>query len=292
MKEQDGVIKEVTAVKVEVTTDPAAATNGDAPTNGVNGVLAVPIQTEDTKPTIHDNDDVDDDDADMKIPDEDLEEKLFEKLEHDQQEQELTHPHEQPKDVKAAPKLLQSAFQKGEVVPEDSESDSEKKSAAAEAAVASADHHTHARVRKKQKVWRGLELSIIHWSIICILPSKNMTTHEGSACCSHYRFFLPCYRPTNSTFYSPKHPSIPTLFPKTWKTFKPPWPRRPRKRWNVPKNGATKNARVMRNQPTTRKSRKRIVGKNSSRLLSRMQQCGRKVKPFLYSRLIWQTIVF
>jgi hypothetical protein len=156
MKQQDEAIKEVVAVKVQVKADPAAATNGDAPTQ--NGAPVVPIikMEETIKPTTCDDDDDgdEDDDDDMKTPvdeEEDLEEKLFEKLEHDQQEQELTHSHEhhQPKDVKAAPKLLQSAFQKGEVAAEDdSESDSEKKSAAVEA-VASSDH-THARVSKKQ----------------------------------------------------------------------------------------------------------------------------------------------
>jgi hypothetical protein len=181
VQKEDGVVKEVVAVKVEVKADPAAATNGDVPTNGA---LAVPIPAKDTKPTTTCDDDVEDeeDDADdEKIPEEDdLEEKLFEKLEHDQEEQELTHHHEQqPKDVKAAPKLLQSAFQKGEVANEDSESDSEKKSAAVEAAaaVAAPDHHTHARVRNKVTVSGRL----VYLSRINELSSSKhiiMTTHE------------------------------------------------------------------------------------------------------------------
>ena len=154
VKKEDGGVKEVVAVKVEVKADPAAATNGNAPTNGA---LAVPIPTKDTKPSGDDDDEDEEDDADDNIPEEDdLEEKLFEKLEHDQEEQELTHHEQQPKDVKAAPKLLQSAFQKGEVANDDSESDSEKKSAAVEAEAAAPDHHTHARVRTKVTVSGGL----------------------------------------------------------------------------------------------------------------------------------------
>jgi hypothetical protein len=186
VKQEDGVVKEVIAVKVEVKADPAAATNGDVPTNGA---LAVPVEMKDTKPATGDDDDDDEeDDADEKVPDEDdLEDKLFEKLEHDQEEQALTHPHEQqPNDVKAAPKLLQSAFQKGEVAVEDSESDSEKKSAAVEVAEADPDHHTHARVRNKVTVRKTCI------SIPSILSSSKhkVTNYEGSAFGSHYRLFL------------------------------------------------------------------------------------------------------
>jgi hypothetical protein len=164
---QDGAVKDIDSVQVQVKTDPAAATtNGDAPTNGAPAApIVVVVKTEDTKPTSSEYDDEDDDDDNAKSPDDgedEEEEKLFEKLEHDQEEEEAAHPHEQPKDVTAAPRLLQSAFQKGEVAPEDdSESDSEKKSAAAEAAVPSPDHHLHARVRKKVTGWKRLVSSSI-----------------------------------------------------------------------------------------------------------------------------------
>jgi hypothetical protein len=56
------------------------------------------------------------------IPDD--EENLFIELEHDnekEEEEEALHPHEQPKDVAAAPRLLQEALKKGEIKADESE---------------------------------------------------------------------------------------------------------------------------------------------------------------------------
>jgi len=54
------------------------------------------------------------------------EEALFVAMEKDEESKDSLHLHTQPKDVKAAPKLLQSAIKQGQVKPDDSESDSEQ----------------------------------------------------------------------------------------------------------------------------------------------------------------------
>jgi len=60
----------------------------------------------------------------------DEEEKIFIDLEEKQKEEEekekAVHPHSQPKEIKAAPKLLQAALKKGEVKADESEEESEK----------------------------------------------------------------------------------------------------------------------------------------------------------------------
>jgi hypothetical protein len=73
------------------------------------------------------------------------EEALFVKLEEDEERQESKQLHDQPKDVNAAPKLLQSALEQGQIKPDDSESEDEKKKTET---AAPPEHHHHARVRK------------------------------------------------------------------------------------------------------------------------------------------------
>ena len=69
-------------------------------------------------------------DEDAKIDDDDesaKEEAIFIAMEKDQEMEDAAHPLSQPKAVEAAPKLLQSALEKGEVQADDSESDDDKK---------------------------------------------------------------------------------------------------------------------------------------------------------------------
>lgn len=88
--------------------------------------------------------DVDNDD-DQKSVGAEEEEALFVAMEKDEESKDALLPHSQPKDVKAAPKLLQSAIEQGEVPPDDSESDAEQP----ESTKTDAEpHHAHARVRK------------------------------------------------------------------------------------------------------------------------------------------------
>lgn len=73
------------------------------------------------------------------------EEALFAALEKNVEKEDAELPHEQPNDVKLAPKLLQSALEQGQVEPEDSAGEDEKK--AAESPSSPEPHHPHARVR-------------------------------------------------------------------------------------------------------------------------------------------------
>ena len=71
------------------------------------------------------SDGMEDDDDDLKsIKSEgaDEEDALFATLEKNEEQEEAAHPHAQPKDAKAAPKLLQSALAKGDVSMDDSNS--------------------------------------------------------------------------------------------------------------------------------------------------------------------------
>ena len=91
----------------------------------------------------------------------DVEDELFTNLERDQEKEDAAHAgDEQPKDVAAAPKLLQAAIEKGDVKMDDSESDEDaakKKGATQEEEKKGEedkgpgsprhDHHHHARVR-------------------------------------------------------------------------------------------------------------------------------------------------
>jgi hypothetical protein len=73
----------------------------------------------------------------------DEEEALFVAMEKDEESKDALRTHPQPKDVKAAPKLLQSAIEQGQVNPDDSESDSEQ---VGSTIADSEPHHAHARV--------------------------------------------------------------------------------------------------------------------------------------------------
>mmetsp|Transcript_7475 Transcript_7475/g.16959 ORF Transcript_7475/g.16959 Transcript_7475/m.16959 type:complete len:824 (-) Transcript_7475:189-2660(-) len=126
------------AVKPEDTTTALAA-----PTNG-NGT---PLKSEEApcQDTTTNDDDNNDDDEDN----------LFNKIEQLQQQEEVTHSHDniQPHDATAAPKLLQQAIKAGEVGVDDSEAESEedhKKVAAAakekdEKKEGGEEHHVHHR---------------------------------------------------------------------------------------------------------------------------------------------------
>lgn len=110
---------------------PAAATstapvmNGDAKPVDSNGSIATgttetpPIKTEAT--TGADDDGEEDDAESIKSEGADEEDALFTNLEQEEEKEEAAHPHEQPKDTTAAPKLLQSALKAGDVQMDDSE---------------------------------------------------------------------------------------------------------------------------------------------------------------------------
>lgn len=111
-------------------------------TNNEPVVEKAPVKETDEKAAEDmDEDDVKDDNSEAE------EEALFEKLEHDEEEKEAKELHEQPKDVKAAPKLLQSGLEQGLVKPDESESEDDKKDPAYEAKAAETkEQHHHARV--------------------------------------------------------------------------------------------------------------------------------------------------
>jgi SNF2 family DNA or RNA helicase len=74
-------------------------------------------------------------------------------MEEEEVKEEEAHPHDQPTDVKAAPKLLQTALEKGEVDPDDSEKEEgpkkeeeKKREEESKASPSTTDHHHHARV--------------------------------------------------------------------------------------------------------------------------------------------------
>jgi hypothetical protein len=147
------------------------------------------------------------------------EDALFTSLEIDEEKEEASHPHDQPRDVKAAPRLLQTAFEKGEVkADEDSESDekeekkteSESQQASQPAAESPQHHHpqNHARVSPNTP---GTETCYVAWQtfFLCILTY-----------CHSFSFSL--RRPNNWISSCPKRPNIPISFPKIWKTCKRP----------------------------------------------------------------------
>ena len=160
----NGVKEEPTTEETTSSKPPAAsavattttASNGNVETNGNLKVASadVAIKTEEGA-TKDSNDDDDDDDGQGSVKSEgaDEEDALFTNLEQEVEKEEASHPHEQPKDAKAAPKLLQSALVSGDVKMDDSEHGSAIAAAAA-AAVADADakaaaeeeHHIHQRV--------------------------------------------------------------------------------------------------------------------------------------------------
>jgi len=97
---------------------------------------------------IADEDDADEEDADEpEEPDE--EENLFLELEQEKEkedQEELLHPHAQPKAVEAAPRLLQAALKEGQVRASDSEEESDKeKTASPEKKKEEEEPHYHKR---------------------------------------------------------------------------------------------------------------------------------------------------
>jgi hypothetical protein len=74
-----------------------------------------------------DDDAKDDDDVSVKSEGADEEDALFTTLEIKEEQEEKSHPHEQPNDAKAAPMLLQSALAKGDVKMDDSGNGIEEK---------------------------------------------------------------------------------------------------------------------------------------------------------------------
>ena len=102
-----------------------------ADTTGAESVTQTPAENSANVPVSvskegDDDEDGDgDDDADVEEGAEE-EDALFTSLERDQEKEDEAHAQdEQPKDVAAAPKLLQKAFEKGDVKLEDSESEEE-----------------------------------------------------------------------------------------------------------------------------------------------------------------------
>ena len=122
----------------------SAETNGDVKMNG-GGELKPAAAA--VKPEPSEDGDEEMDDGDKASEGAEEEEALFVKMEEDEEKEEAAHPHDQPTDVKAAPKLLQTALEKGEVEPDDSEKEEDKKVEEQKAAgPPSPDHHYHARV--------------------------------------------------------------------------------------------------------------------------------------------------
>jgi hypothetical protein len=100
--------------------------------------------------TVEADDEMEEEDDEEEVPDE--EEQIFISLEQQKEQEDLEealHPHAQPKDVTAAPVLLQRALKEGQVKADESEeeSDKEKKAPVEEAkAPPSPEPHYHQRV--------------------------------------------------------------------------------------------------------------------------------------------------
>ena len=110
-----------------------------------------PSQDNSINAAIDDNlkkEEIDQDDASsIKSEGADEEDALFTNLEKKEEQEEAEHPQEQPIDAKAAPMLLQSAFEKGDVSMDDSGPQGEKKGEFVDEVV-SEEHVVHQRVRK------------------------------------------------------------------------------------------------------------------------------------------------
>jgi hypothetical protein len=138
---------------------PSSSTTTDIKINGgasQNGVVDAEAAASTTGCSNKDNDEVvdDDDDGQESVKSEGAEEEdaLFTNLEMEEEQEEAAHPHEQPSDARAAPKLLQSALAKGDVAMDDSEHASAAAAAdqlktAKDEEAGSLDHHIHQRVR-------------------------------------------------------------------------------------------------------------------------------------------------
>jgi hypothetical protein len=134
-----------------------ATSTGDVETNGNSKDASADVETktEESGGASKDVDVDDDDDGQGSVKSEgaDEEDALFTNLEEEVEKEEAAHPHEQPKDAKAAPKLLQSALVSGDIKMDDSEHGSAIAAAAAAAAASAAEakaaeeeHHIHQRV--------------------------------------------------------------------------------------------------------------------------------------------------
>lgn len=154
-------------------------------------------KNEPLRPVKKNGDDVDNDDDQKSLGVED-EEALFVAMEKDEESRDARLPHSQPKDVKAAPKLLQSAIEQGEVKPDDSESDSEQQDATKTDAE---PHHAHARVRNIPNHYHKCIYSVcINIFLTCI--------------------WIPQHRPINWNFFSIKRRNTLILSPKIWRICK------------------------------------------------------------------------
>ena len=111
------------------------------------------VEPSDQAEALEDLDDADNDNDEKAVEGADEEEALFVKMEEDEVTEEATLTHEQPTDVKAAPKLLQKALENHEVEPDDSEKvDTSKKEEEKKGeeeiktGPSEPEHHYHARV--------------------------------------------------------------------------------------------------------------------------------------------------
>jgi hypothetical protein len=110
-------------------------------------IKTVPSTREEVK-----DDDEEEDTQSIQSEGADEEDALFTNLEQEEEKEEAAHPHEQPNDKKAAPKLLQSALAKGDVKMDDSEhgtvaSDTEIKAEDGREEATEEEPHFHHRVR-------------------------------------------------------------------------------------------------------------------------------------------------
>jgi hypothetical protein len=103
------------------------------------------------------------------------EEDLFTALEHCEEEKEAKEPHEQPTDVTAAPTLLKTALEKGEVKSDSEEDEAakeeEKKVDTAADETMEGDHHAKSRVRTSDKVFTILSVEFYEKEILYRLSS-------------------------------------------------------------------------------------------------------------------------
>jgi hypothetical protein len=93
-----------------------------------------------------------DDEKSIKSEGADEEDALFTSLEKTEEQEEAAHPHDQPKDAKAAPMLLQSALAKGDIKMQDSvkiEADGNSKEEEKKGEEEAADSGVLQRVRNK-----------------------------------------------------------------------------------------------------------------------------------------------
>ena len=131
-KAQDSVIK----------AEPEAATSStDSETKNEKKTTA-------SSTSSNDSDDADDDKS-IKSEGADEEDALFTSLEQKEEKEEASHPHEQPKNAKAAPRLLQSALAKGDLAVKEEEKKGEETADDSAADGSNASNVVHQRVRNE-----------------------------------------------------------------------------------------------------------------------------------------------